>query len=552
MYRVSDWLRIAHSGPTPSRQRSDSFAHDNATELPDFKESGTGYHQENVNVTLEDVLPSNSRPWYRTRSLLILNFLLLVPILSSSSSGFDASMLNGLQSQTQWASYLGNPSGYRLGNLSCGPTFGNIIGVLPGGYIADKWGRKWGIAIGSFIAIIATIIQTTSISYGMFLASRIIIGIGTCIAIISSPSLLSELAYPTHRATITTAYNIMWYGGATIAAWVTYGTYYMGDTNNWSWRIPSMLQALFPVCQLALIYFVPESPRFLIFHDRIDEARKILVNYHADGDENSPLISFELSEIIQTLELEKQQKNIGFGVLFAKKNRRRAFISVMIPFMQQMSGNGLVSYYLSLVLKSIGISSAPQQLIINGGLCLYNWGIAVILMGFIPKFGRRTLLLTSTLLMLVMFVIWTVLSAVNQQRNFEDKSLGKGVLAMIFLYYLSYNIGLLGLPYLYLTEVLPYYIRTQGMSLGQFTGACAGIYNSYVNPIAMDAISWKYYIVYCAIICFEFLVVFFFFPETKGATLEESTDMFERSMRKSRVHASDIELEVEDVYLKSE
>ncbi|KAK9382680.1 general substrate transporter [Kockiozyma suomiensis] len=517
------------------------------TNIADIKAEVGGSHLEHPSdVKLEDVLPKNPGPWYKNSRLTYLNFLLLVPIFSSTGIGYDGSMINGLQAQTQWQNYFNHPTGYTLGHISCGPTYGNFIGVLFAGFIADKWGRKWGIIIGASIMVIASAIQAAAQNYAMFLVARIIIGVGSVIAIVPSPSLLSELSYPTHRAFMTTAYNVMWYGGATLAAWITYGTYWMGEDSHWSWRIPSLLQAFFPLCQLALVYWIPESPRFLIFKDRIDEARKILVHFHADGDESSPLVDFELSEIIQALEMEKQTKNVGFGVLFNKENRRRAFISAMVPFMQQMSGNGLVSYYLSLVLNSIGITTASRQLIINGGLCIYNWGIAMVMTGFVPRFGRRPLLLICTSSMLLIFVIWTILSAINQQRNFEDTSLGRGVLAMIFLYYFAYNIGLLGLPYLYLTEVLPYYIRSQGMALGQFTTACVGIYQAYVNPIAMDAISWKYYIVYCVIITFEFVIVFFFFPETKGSTLEESTEAFDRSVhagvRHQKAAPADIEM----------
>ncbi|KAK7203445.1 general substrate transporter [Myxozyma melibiosi] len=507
------------------------------TDFADLKNEAAGI--EHRDVTLEDVLPKDAPPWYRDSRLLLLNFLLLVPMFSSTGIGYDGSMINGLQAQSQWQDFFNHPTGYTLGHISCGPTYGMFVGVVPAGYIADKWGRKAGITTGATTMIIASAIQAAAQNYGMFLAARIIIGAGAVIAIVPSPSLLSELSFPTHRAVMTTAYNVLWYGGAILAAWITYGTYWMGESNTWSWRIPSLLQAFFPLCQLAMVYWLPESPRFLIFNDRIDEARAILTYYHANGNENSALVDFELSEIIAALEMEKQHKDVSFKVLFAKENRRRAFIAMMVPFMQQMSGNGLVSYYLSLILNSIGITTSSEQLVINGGLCIYNLGCATILIGLVPRFGRRFMFLSCLGSMLVIFVIWTILSAINQQRNFEQKSLGQGVLAMIFLYDLAYNIGLMGLPYLYLTEVLPYYIRSHGMSLGQFTTASVGVYQAYVNPIAMDAISWKYYIVYCCIIAGEFAVVFFFFPETKGATLEESTEVFDKAVRGSGAPSRD-------------
>ncbi|KAK9476947.1 general substrate transporter [Lipomyces japonicus] len=505
--------------------------------LEDLKASNN--HDENAderrNITLDDALPKNLPPWWRRRNLLLLNFLMICPIFSSTNIGFDGSMLNGLQAQTQWQTFFDHPKGLRLGHLSAAPTFGNIASFLVGGYISDRYGRRVALFIGASIVILGAAIQGAAQSYGMFFAARLLIGLGGTISIVPAPSLLSECAYPTHRSILTTSYNIMWYMGATIAAWITYGTYFMGEDSTWAWRIPSLLQGFFPLCQIIMCFFIPESPRYLIYQDRIDEARKFFVKYHAEGDNSSVLVDYELTEIIQTLQAEKALKQASYKAFLLPENRRRLFLCFMVPFMQQMSGNGLLSYYLSLVLTSIGITSAPQQLVINGGLMIYNWGIAIVLIGIVPRFGRRVLFLTSTASMFVIFVIWTVLSAINQERNFEQKSLGQGVLAMIFLFFFSYNIGLLGLPYLYMTEVLPYHLRSKGMAILQLAGALTSLYNGYVNSIAMDAISWRYYIVYCCVIGVEFLVVFFFFPETKAQTLEESTDLFNSQTKKKNL-----------------
>lgn len=129
--------------------------------------------------------------------------------------------------------------------------------------------------------------------------------------------------------------------------------------------------------------------------------------------------------------------------------------------MMQLSGNGLVSYYLHLILDSIGYTSAPAQLRINGGLMVYNFGISIILASFVELAGRRRLFLISTIGMLGSFIIWTVLSAINEQRNFKDTSLGSGVISMIFFFYLFYNMGLNGPPWLYVCEILPTHLRAK-------------------------------------------------------------------------------------------
>lgn len=141
--------------------------------------------------------------------------------------------------------------------------------------------------------------------------------------------------------------------------------------------------------------------------------------------------------------------------------------------------------------------------------------------------GRRRLFLFGTMGMLVVYVIWTILSAINQERDFKDTSLATGVIAMIFMYQFFYNSGLNGPPWVYVTEVLPTHLRAKGTNIMQIAGTCAILYNGYANPIAMKAIEWKYYIVYCCILAVEVLLVWFFFPETKGLSLEEVGFIFD-------------------------
>jgi H+/Cl- antiporter ClcA len=76
-------------------------------------------------------------------------------------------------------------------------------------------------------------------------------------------------------------------------------------------------------------------------------------------------------------------------------------------------------------------------------------------------------------------------------------------------------------------EVVPYSLRAKASMLYQLTGNLAGIYNSFANPVAMDAIAWKYYIVWCVVIFVHFTVIYFFFPETKGRGLEEVAEIFD-------------------------
>lgn len=492
---------------------------------------------------LKNYLPNYGKNWWNVPHLLKLNGLILIISLTSTNTGYDGSLLNAFQSMPDWMSAMGEPSGAVLGAMANGVVFGVLISTAVAAPISDRWGRRHAITLGNLIMVIGTIIQAcagvwltvsgehehdSKSTYAMFLVARIIIGFGNGLSTISSPPLISELSYPTHRQAVTAFFNSNWYLGAIISSWVSFGTRNMGG--NWCWRIPSIIQGFFPLVQGFLIYLVPESPRYLISKGRNQEARAVLLKYHGGDNEEigGALVDFEMSEIELAIEQERLADKFSYMSFFqTAANRKRIFICAWIGVIMQLSGNGLVSYYLAKVLDSIGITSTSSQLIYNGGLMIYNYGVAILINLFaFNKTRRRTVFIASIGGMLFTYVIWTILSAINQQRNFEDTSLGKGVIAMIFLYYLCYNLGLNGLPYLYLTEILPFTLRAKGINACVFVQQIFQIYNGFVNPIAMDAIEWKYYIVYCCVLVVELIVVYLTFVETSGRTLEEMAEVF--------------------------
>jgi len=433
--------------------------------------------------------------------------------------------MNGLQVLPQWELAFNHPVGGTLGLLSAIQNIGSL-GSLPfSPYMNDGVGRKMTLAFGAIIMVFGAIIQTAAQNVRMFIGARFLIGFGLGFAGSAAPLLVTEIAYPSQRGQLTSVYNSLWPAGAIIAAWTTFGTFKV--TNSWSWRVPSAVQAASPLLQVFFVWFVPESPRWYISKGRYQDAIRVLGYYHGNGDEDHPLVKYEIEEIKTAIELDRAvEKNVGWLMLIKTPgNRKRMRIIIAIAFFSQWSGNGLVSYYLNKVFATIGITDPTTQLLINAFLSM--WGFIMALVGsfLCDRLGRRVLFITSTAGMMFFFMLQTICSA--QYALHGNKAAGNSVVAFIFLFGAAYSIAYSPLIVTYTVEILPYQLRAKGFSVFAFAVTLSLIFNQYVNPIALLKLGWKYYIVFVVWDLFELIFVYFFIIETRNRTLEETAALFD-------------------------
>jgi sugar porter (SP) family MFS transporter len=470
------------------------------------------------------VLPPNAKPWYKTPYLLKLNILLFMCMLSSSTIGYDNSMMNGLQALAPWQTFMRHPKGAYLGLINATQAIGGFAAFPLMSVVAQKYGRKKCLYLGFLLITIGTALQTGATNREMFIVSRVFVGLSSAF-FGAVPMLVGEVAYPTHRGIITAMFFPLYYVGSLLSAWATFGTRNM--KSDWSWRIPSILQVGVPVVIVAFVILAPESPRWLVAAGRNEEARALLTTYHAGGDASSPLVAFEMAEIEETLRLEKQfKKEASYLDMFRTKgNRHRLLISVTLGVFAQWNGVGIISYYLVSVLKTVGIASPTQQTLINGFLQLWNLIAAVTAAGLVDKLGRRFLFITSSVGMLVCYIIMTGLAGRYAQTH--HASVGIAVVPMLFLYYGFYDIAFTPLVAAYPVEIWPYELRSRGVVVTHASTYAALFFNLFINPIALAALAWKYYIVYVVILIIICFTVFFSYPETRGHTLEEIAVVFD-------------------------
>lgn len=321
----------------------------------------------------------DDRPWYKQSELRKLYLMMPFLFLGSTTLGYDGSLLNGLQTMPAWkeckstsnlrlnnrvepndtCSVFNHPTGSRLGLLGAFPGFGGFAVLLFTPYIADLMGRRMGTAIGCLLVILGSVIQALTHHNNpdaWFLAGRFIMGMGSNISNATCPLLITEIANPRHRGRLTTIYNTLWYLGAIIAAWTTYGTL-IHITSDLSWRLPIGLQCLMPGIQLFTVYMMPESPRWLVSKNKHSKAKQMLTKWHGNGTETD-FVTWEYNEISQTLEAEKAASASSgwYELVRTPGNRKRCLLIILTAIFSQCSGNGLVSYYLAAVLETIGIT----------------------------------------------------------------------------------------------------------------------------------------------------------------------------------------------------
>ncbi|KAH8901177.1 lactose permease [Thozetella sp. PMI_491] len=479
-------------------------------------------------------------PWYKKPNMRIMYLWLFLCCMGvEMTSGFDSSLINNLQNIDNFKLYFGggykNPKGKLdieaslLGIINASYQLGSIFAVPFAPWVNNRYGRRMGIVVGSVVMCVGSIIQGFAVNPGMYIAARIILGWGILFAIISGSSLIGELGHPKERASLTSLFNASYGIGAILGTAVTMAS--SDIPSDYAWRIPSWLQICPSILQLATVYLLPESPRWLVSRDREDEAYAVLTKYHAEGDQTSILVQAEIAQIVSTLKIEAEHsKQSWMTMVRTSAMRRRIFIAAFLGLFTQMSGNTLLSYYSNKIYDIMGFTDQYRKFRLNMGNSCWGFLIGVVVALIVPRYPRRRMFMLSSSSMTICFTVITICYYfLEQAANMKLQNWPASIAALVFwwLYTPCYNIGNNALTYTYLVELFPYAVRSRGIGVEQIFGKSGGFFSTFVNPIAMDNIGWKFFAAYCGWIVLEFVFQFFFYPETYGRTLEELTFLFE-------------------------
>jgi MFS transporter, SP family, arabinose:H+ symporter len=412
--------------------------------------------------------------------------------------GFDTAVISGT---TRSLSEIYNLSPWLLGVTVFGALLGTILGSLLAGLPGDRFGRRDSLRILAILYLVSALGCAFAWNWTALVAFRFIGGLGIGGSSVLGPMYIAEVAPAKYRGRLVGFFQFNVVLGILLAYLSNYvvGLFQLGVAEwRWKFAVPALPAALF----FGLLFTIPRSPRWLVKKGRIAEAREVL---QAIGEEN---FDQELQDIVQSIDTEHAESDR----LFTWKYRLPIFLAVSIGMFNQLSGINAILYYINNIFVQAGfgkVSGDLQAVAIGGTNLLFT----MIAMSVIDRIGRKTLLLvgsigTAACLAGVAYIFFTA----HHQSFLVWLLVG-------FIAFFAFSQG--AVIWVYIGEVFPNQVRAKGQSLGSFSHWFMNGLISLTFPL-MAASSGAYpFVFFSAMMLLQLFVVAFFYPETKGVSLEE-------------------------------
>ncbi|TQN69344.1 Major facilitator-type transporter ecdD [Colletotrichum shisoi] len=395
---------------------------------------------------------------------------------------------------------------------------GFAAGVIIGSLVSARWGRRWCMFAMSAWAVIPATIAVTSNSREQIMAARILnyIYVGMELAVV--PVYQSEIVPSEIRGFAVGSYQFSLMFGTLIVNSVCRGTSTL--EGNASWRIPMGLFYVIPVIVMGLIFFIPESPRWLLTQDRVEEAQVSLRKLRA-GTISDAEIEEQFASLQYALKQEVEQGN--YMELFKGINLKRTAIVVMMNFLQQATGQAFASTYGAIFIKDIGTVNPFTMTIINAivNLCMVLVGLYLN-----DRVGRRPLLLIGAVWQFAAIVTMGSLGTVLDP-SFAVKT---SIVAMLTVFAAGYVFAWAPLNYVVTTEIPALRLRDASQRTASMVNVLANFLVNFSIPHLLytpgAGLGSKFGFIFAGILVFAFVFTWFCIPECKGKSLEQIDRMF--------------------------
>ncbi|EDK47367.1 hypothetical protein PVL30_005077 [Lodderomyces elongisporus] len=415
---------------------------------------------------------------------------------------------------------------------------GCLTSALSTVYLGDKLGRLKCMFLGCIIVLIGAVLQATAFTVPHLAVARVITGFGTGYLTATVPVWQSELSRARSRGKLIMMQGSLITLGIAISYWIDFGFYFINraseDSKGISWRIPVVLQVVFPILLMPVCFKLPESPRWLMSKGRVQEARVVFSAIYGLPASHEK-ITEQLTEIKSSLELEASAAS-GFKVseLFKQgptRNFHRLSLACWSQIMQQISGINLITYYAGTIFENyIGMSAFNARILAacNGTEYFLASLFGILL---IERVGRRRLLFLGAIGQALTMMVLTISGWQAKKLGDEGRdNSGAGIAAAVFLFVFNSIFGMtyLGGTWLYPPEISSLQLRAATAGLSTASNWAFNFLVVMVTPVMFANIDYYTYCVFACINALMAVVVYFFYVETSGRTLEEMDYIFNK------------------------
>jgi sugar porter (SP) family MFS transporter len=479
----------------------------------------------------------------------VVRFLIVLFVaLGSLTYGYCSSIIATTLGQPSFISYFALDTRKNATDLTGAINglyqAGGLVGCLSIMKTPDWLGRRKALLLYAVVTVIGGALQAGSVNIGMYIAMRFITGVGIGALVGLVPLYQSEIVPPRIRGLLVGMHGVLICVGYALASWIGLGFYFV-DASGAQWRLPLAIQCLPPLFLAIGVLFLPESPRWLIDQDRIEDAYKAFKVVRADrtsevvGDDGTMVRENEESvraefNLLQGQILHERQEALSLWDLFKLPHfRKRCFVGWLAMFGAQGTATLVINNYGPSLYASLGFDTV-QQLLIQGGwitVCPVGNLINSLL---VDKIGRTRMLMFGFAGCVFALVGECITVDVFQRTG--HRGVAGAAVFFLFLHITFFSSACDATSYIYASEIFPTPVRAKGLAVSISGLFVATIIFLQAAPTAFAAIGWRYYTVFIAITTLIFFAVWFYFPETKGRSLEDIGELFGDSVEPLHLH----------------
>jgi sugar porter (SP) family MFS transporter len=423
----------------------------------------------------------------------------LIAALGGFLFGFETAVISGaektLQSLWSLSSFW---QGFTVAASLLGTVLGSVVAAAP----AQKYGRKKVLTAIALMYLLSALGCSLVSSWALFITFRFIGGLAVGASSVVGPMYISEISPAKMRGRLAGSFQLMIVLGICVA-YITNYLFRDSGPDSWRWMLGVMVvpAGLFAL----LVRSIPESPRWLALNHEVDKAIPVMQRI---GEENPEAAIREIQQSVEKTDTSER--------LFQSKYRKPIIFAVLLAMFNQLAGINAIIYYAPRIFEMAGFdkSNSFLQPILLGAA---NLVFTLLAMSVIDRFGRKRLLIIGSFGM-ILFLGLTAMA-------FKDPGVAdKNVIFYLigFIAFFAFSQG--AVIWVFISEIFPNSVRSQGGSLGSFTHWVMAAIISWAFPIVVEGSplgGYYSFIFYTIMMVIHLIFVWKFLPETKGRSLEE-------------------------------